>query len=1038
MSTKTTFKRIALVAVAALGLGMVSVMPANAASITDMTIFRISPASDSSLLVFSTGTTANARTYSVFTKNDSISVTDLGGVMVGQPAAAPERVINLALGTVASLTTTAPTAALTATATGGTTAAAFVAGSSLTALTATTTGTVYTAFANAVGAGTALTTALTIQSTVPTAVITVYKTVSTSSIAVTSAISSPLAPVVGLNGQAGKFTVTYKTPAATDAVNSSFRISSAPAGSKLLTNPLNHYFTAAGTKTLLSSSTMQLGSAFFSGMTSTTDAVAAAGITNATSSLKVETDFFFWPDVAGTYSFTFFDDRNNNGLVDGSDVSQLYSITMGAAASTVTVSNLTGLAPTSATNPNASEYGAVIRIKTTDAGGTATAPAADAGLTVTLSGSAKVAFKNGTATALSSTLTLGSADFDASGNAYLNIIDAVAEISTVTVGGTGSLASATPAATTAQFVAASAGLQLVVGSAGTAGTSGVGFVGASATSFSIPGASTITWESTVLASASTATVPKYGAIQVTDTARNLGSPMALNYDSAAATDLLGNADFAIATTKVTAGTAYQLIGQTTAGSATAQITVAVALPVITSTTVAFTPASGVRSALLGSNTVSAKVVNQFGGVVPNSTITWSVSGRNTSTTSPVVVTGSTGLASFTVTDAALATSTATSDTVTAAVSYTDAAGTTTTTSGSWVINYSTVGIKTVAMTTDNTTAGVANLGTPVSAGIIQAGLTGPSAAAGRKAVSATATDANGAVVSGLACVWTVAGTTAAIPSTAVTSYTNSLGVCSSSVYAWIAGTYTVTVTAGGVAGTGTQTFHNATPSSVRTISATVDGNIVTAVVKDRFGNGVAGVTVYASTTGGANIGGMLIASTPVTNLTGSVSWVVTGSGSVKVSTIDPAGTGLAPDQSTAAAGFHLGNVVTPVVFTATTVGTTTTAETGVGATFSPAGVSSVTATVAADTTTNDVAQAAADAAAEATDAANAATDAANAAAEAADAATAAAQDAADAVAALSTQVAEQINALKMQNDALRKQLVAITNLIIKIQKKVKA
>ncbi|CAN2226966.1 hypothetical protein MCEMRE191_01362 [Candidatus Nanopelagicaceae bacterium] len=74
---------------------------------------------------------------------------------------------------------------------------------------------------------------------------------------------------------------------------------------------------------------------------------------------------------------------------------------------------------------------------------------------------------------------------------------------------------------------------------------------------------------------------------------------------------------------------------------------------------------------------------------------------------------------------------------------------------------------------------------------------------------------------------------------------------------------------------------------------------------------------------------------------------------------------------------------------------------------------------------------AADAAAEATDAANAATDAANAAAEAADAATAAAQDAADAVAALSTQVSAMV-------DALKKQITALTNLVIKIQKKVKA
>jgi len=76
-------------------------------------------------------------------------------------------------------------------------------------------------------------------------------------------------------------------------------------------------------------------------------------------------------------------------------------------------------------------------------------------------------------------------------------------------------------------------------------------------------------------------------------------------------------------------------------------------------------------------------------------------------------------------------------------------------------------------------------------------------------------------------------------------------------------------------------------------------------------------------------------------------------------------------------------------------------------------------------------EAAADAAAEATDAANAATDAANAAAEAADAATAAAQDAADAVAALSTAVSAMVSDLK-------KQITALTNLVIKIQKKVKA
>ena len=83
------------------------------------------------------------------------------------------------------------------------------------------------------------------------------------------------------------------------------------------------------------------------------------------------------------------------------------------------------------------------------------------------------------------------------------------------------------------------------------------------------------------------------------------------------------------------------------------------------------------------------------------------------------------------------------------------------------------------------------------------------------------------------------------------------------------------------------------------------------------------------------------------------------------------------------------------------------------------------------TVVNASVDAATDAANEATDAANAATDAALAAADAADAATAAAQDASDAVAALSASVSKLIS-------SLRAQITSLTNLVIKIQKKVKA
>jgi len=135
-----------------------------------------------------------------------------------------------------------------------------------------------------------------------------------------------------------------------------------------------------------------------------------------------------------------------------------------------------------------------------------------------------------------------------------------------------------------------------------------------------------------------------------------------------------------------------------------------------------------------------------------------------------------------------------------------------------------------------------------------------------------------------------------------------------------------------------------------------------------------------------------------------------------------------------AAGFYVGGkLVTsstkPGVFAPTASGVFEARITGYNSALTTSAI------VATSTVGNDAAtvasEAAADAAAEATDAANAATDAANAAAEAADAATAAAQDAADAVAALSAQVATLVSGLKAQ-------LTALTNLVIKIQKKVKA
>jgi hypothetical protein len=119
--------------------------------------------------------------------------------------------------------------------------------------------------------------------------------------------------------------------------------------------------------------------------------------------------------------------------------------------------------------------------------------------------------------------------------------------------------------------------------------------------------------------------------------------------------------------------------------------------------------------------------------------------------------------------------------------------------------------------------------------------------------------------------------------------------------------------------------------------------------------------------------------------------------------------------------------VTYVVTMPQTTGTVTLTAKG-GSSLAVAGQVAVSAS--ADVVNPSV-DAATDAANEATDAANAATDAALAAADAADAATAAAQDASDAVAALSASVSKLIS-------SLRAQITSLTNLVIKIQKKVKA
>jgi len=273
-------------------------------------------------------------------------------------------------------------------------------------------------------------------------------------------------------------------------------------------------------------------------------------------------------------------------------------------------------------------------------------------------------------------------------------------------------------------------------------------------------------------------------------------------------------------------------------------------------------------------------------------------------------------------------------------------------------------------------------------------LTSASAAATGVPVTVTASAGGHFTDSCTGASATVVTTKVCYPNATGYIYINTIGTGTKATFTFTAGTVTTSQTIN---------YKNAT-TDARTVTLTGTADNVVAKVTDRFGNAVSGVTVQLSTSTGTLGGGQKTAS-----------YTTISDGTVTVSVDSNDAATVTAYQTTANDSASLAGFVGAVAVDSTLA----------------AGARTATLAVTGTGTTGSVAQAAADAAAEATDAANAATDAANAAAEAADAATAAAQDAADAVAALSAQVSSLISGLKAQ-------LTALTNLVIKIQKKVKA
>jgi len=435
----------------------------------------------------------------------------------------------------------------------------------------------------------------------------------------------------------------------------------------------------------------------------------------------------------------------------------------------------------------------------------------------------------------------------------------------------------------------------------------------------------------------------------------------------------------------------------------------------------YSPGSSFRLATGGTVSFLARFRNQFKVGVPNVGMTMSYAGRNGAKASTTVVTDASGYATFTFADTGTA---GTTDTVTFT------AGTST---ANATITYGSTTAGSVVLATPSTYAVDATAGTPgsdLTPTTYSDIYSGDGAQVGKVTVTALVKDANGVVMSGIPVTFSVAGTGAAVTSNTVTSFTGADGTTTASVYAWKAGKYVVTATAGGKSATANTYWSQQTATEARKLAVTTTGNSVVATVTDRFGNPIAGVPLKANRVAGSGVGNFAGSSsaTGTTDENGQVEFVVSGgSATVKVG-FNPTDTTttLTYGQSDALKGL-IDGVDATNTFTATTTGTSLTAEVGVGATYADAGVNSASIDVVGTVGSSD----AVDAANEATDAANAATDAANAAAEAADAATAAAQDAQAAVAALASQVADLIAGIKAQ-------ITALTNLVIKIQKKVKA
>ena len=800
---------------------------------------------------------------------------------------------------------------------------------------------------------------------------------------------------------------------------------------------------AVTTYTSASATTADGGKQYVSGSGTrayTADGGAVTTDTTATSGSQS----YFVPSAAGSYTITAYHDANGNALQDAGEA--IYQTSLSIAADSTPTITFTQYGSTGQVMANGL-FGKLVKISLLN--GTLPATLAS-NETLTLTGATGVFFDAvssvdaaGVQTMVdgsnATSQTLTTSAFNASGVAYVNVGSITAGTNTISAtvtGGTAAGASGSFSFTAIKDVTATVDYTTTNYPVGA--TNATDTLGSSTTSANV-------WAvqrgigGTVTAKVTTGNHNSYNYyLDVVDTAGLITGLKGATYQNVVTTSATATltaastSSFSLAipgTTAVASGTTVAHIITLQSNNTTIVQNISITEDTAAPTT-AFSDAANstsslsVRAAVASTGSYTVTSTDQFGNALPNITYTGAVVGRNSATVLANKVTDANGQFTWSLADTYTGTALL-SDTVT--WSPTTGVG-----NAVYSINYAAYNpVTKITVTTDDSATATATGIAGTVKSVIDAGSAGASNTT--STISAVLTDVNGGTLpAGIPVTFSVDKTGAAITSTTVNGVTNSNGKVTASIYGWLAGTYTVTVKAGAVSGTGSYYFADANTAFARTVSAVASGNVVTATVKDRYGNPIAAVTLTASRVGTGTFNGTS-STTGVTDKNGSVDFVLTNGSAVVTVAFSSATFG----QSAATAGYVDAGVT---AITASTAGTPTTAEAGVGASFAPAGVNSASVSVA-DTAAVDAAQAAQDAANEATDAANAATDAANNAMDSADAAQQAAMDAgdkADAALAAVTDLATKVSEIASQISSLSAVVAKIAAAVAKISAKVKA